>query len=74
MKFSKIASGIFAVLGIVMAAFTVFVSLQAMKAEPAMLKKPEAATVCAGKMLDAVCEGKREIVDFFRELSAGKKN
>lgn len=57
MKLSKFFSGIFAVLGTVLAAGTVLLSLQALDREPVLLQVPEAALDRAEAMMEAVCAG-----------------
>lgn len=56
MKFSKFFAGLFALLGICVAAATVWLCLQVLDKEPVLLKEPTAAVEQVDKLFRAVCE------------------
>ena len=57
MKGSKIFSALFGVLGILLMVATAAVSIASRDAQPRMLESPEAASVQAQRMMDALCTG-----------------
>lgn len=57
MKISKFFSGIFGVLGAVLAVGTVVLSLRSLEADPVLLTRPEAAEKQAEALMEAVCVG-----------------
>lgn len=57
MKISKIAAAFFALIGVGLAALTVYAALNNLQAEPVMLKTSDSAVGCAETMLDRICAG-----------------
>ena len=57
MKMSKLFSGVFGVLGVLLMTGTVMLCLMARNAQPRMLESPEAASAQAQRMMDALCAG-----------------
>ena len=57
MRISKVFSGILGILGAMLAAATLWVSLYALNAHPVLLSQPQAAAQRADDMMDALCRG-----------------
>lgn len=60
MKTERILSGVFALLGVILAAATVSVTLWALDAQPVLMTPPAAAVETADAMMAAVCDGDYE--------------
>lgn len=57
---TKVFSGIFSLLGVILAVCTIFLSLTSLEAEPKLVRKAPTAAASAEAMLDALCRGDYE--------------